>query len=58
MFVLFIIPLTLLFNFLNSIDCFNVDTEFPIIFKSTFGENIETYFGLAVDMQKIENNIK
>jgi len=50
----FVLALTLIYNNLYLVNCLNVDTEFPIIFESTFG-NIETYFGLAVDMQKTGN---
>ncbi|CAG2105990.1 unnamed protein product [Medioppia subpectinata] len=33
----------------------NIDTEFPLIFKPTFGQNDENYFGLTVEMQSIRN---
>jgi len=58
MFFVFAFTLTLIYHNLYLVNCFNVDTEFPIIFKSTFSENVETYFGLAVDIQKTGNQIK
>ena len=51
---LLIIDLTLIYITL----CHNIDTQFPIVFESNSDRNNENYFGLSVEMQRIDDRIE
>ena len=43
--------------FLVFINCFNIDTKFPIVLDSPLNKNFENYFGLSVEMQTIGSQV-